>query len=53
MYQDLICLDDTGCVLNEKMTPDAAVMVPDFEIGKRISKIDVVDRNMWSYLGIT
>jgi Fe-S-cluster-containing dehydrogenase component len=29
MYQDRLFLDETGCVLNEKMMPDATAMVPD------------------------
>jgi hypothetical protein len=29
------------------MMPDATAMVPDLEIGKIVSKIDVVGRNMW------
>jgi hypothetical protein len=37
MHQDLIFLDETGCVLNEKMMPHATVMVPDLEIGKKVS----------------
>jgi hypothetical protein len=41
MYQDQIFLDETGCVLNEKMMPDATIMVPDLEIGKKVSNIDV------------
>jgi hypothetical protein len=53
MYQDQILLDETGCVLNEKMMPDATVMVPDLETGKQVSKIDVFGRNMWWYPGIT
>jgi hypothetical protein len=39
MYQDRIFLDETGCVLNEEMMPDATVMVPDLEIGKKVSQI--------------
>jgi hypothetical protein len=49
----LIVLDETGCVLNEKMMPDATEMVPDFEIGKKVSKIHVFGRKMWWYPGIT
>jgi hypothetical protein len=33
-------LDETGCILNEKMTPDVTVTVPDFEIGKKNWKIN-------------
>jgi hypothetical protein len=47
IYQDQIFLDETGWDLNEKMMPDATAMVPDLEIGKIVSKIDVVGRNMW------
>jgi hypothetical protein len=53
MYQDQIFLDETGCVLNEKMIPDATVMVPDLEIGKNVSKINAFGRKMWWYPGIT
>jgi hypothetical protein len=38
MYQDQIFLDQTRCALNEKMMPDASVMVPDLEIGKKMRK---------------
>jgi hypothetical protein len=53
MYQDLIFLGATGRILNEKMMPDATVMVPDLEIGKKVSKINVFGRKMWWYPGIT
>jgi hypothetical protein len=53
MCQDQVFLDETGCVLNEKMMPDATVIVPDLEIGKKISKIIVFGRKMWWYPGIT
>jgi hypothetical protein len=46
MYEDQIVLDETGCVLNEKMMPDATIMVPDLEIGKKVSKINVFKRNV-------
>jgi hypothetical protein len=45
MYQDQIFLDETGCALNEKMMPDVAVMVPDLELGKIVSKIRVFGEN--------
>jgi hypothetical protein len=47
MCQDQIFLDETGCVLNEKMMPDATVMVPDVEIGKKVSSIYVFGGKMW------
>jgi hypothetical protein len=28
------CLDETGCILNEKMMPDVTIMVPELEIVK-------------------
>jgi hypothetical protein len=40
-------------VLNEKMIPDVTVIVPDLEIGKRVSKIHVFGRTMWWYPGMT
>jgi hypothetical protein len=36
-----ILLDETGCVLNEKMMPDVTVMVPELEIDRKVSKINV------------
>jgi hypothetical protein len=51
MYQDQIFLDETECILNEKMMPDATVMVPDLEIGKKVSNIVVFGRKMWWYPG--
>jgi hypothetical protein len=53
MYQDQIFLDETGCVLNEKMMPDATVMVPDLEIEKTMQKIVVFGGKMWWYHGTT
>jgi hypothetical protein len=53
MYQDQIFLDESRCVLNEKMMPDDTVTVPDLEIGKRVSNIYVVGKEMWWYPGIT
>jgi hypothetical protein len=35
-----IFLDETGCVLNEKMMPDLTVMVPELEIDRKVSKIN-------------
>jgi hypothetical protein len=53
LYQDQILLDETGCVLNEKMMPGATVMVLDFEIGKNVSQINVFRRTMRWYPNIT
>jgi hypothetical protein len=36
MYRIRIFLDETGCILNEKMMPD--IMVPELELDKKISK---------------
>jgi hypothetical protein len=36
-----IFLDETGCVLNEKMMPDLTVMVLELEIDRKISKIHI------------
>jgi hypothetical protein len=41
MYHNIIFLDETGCVLNEKMMPDVIAMAPELEMGKNISNIDV------------
>jgi hypothetical protein len=32
-------LDKTGCVPNEKMMPDVAVMVPELEIDRKVSNL--------------
>jgi hypothetical protein len=40
-------------VLNEKMMPDATVMVLDLETIKKLWKIDGFGRTMWWYPGIT
>jgi hypothetical protein len=32
-------LDETGCVLNEKMMPDVTVMVPELEIDRKVLKM--------------
>jgi hypothetical protein len=32
-------LDETGCVLNEKMMPDLTVMAPELEIERKVSNI--------------
>jgi hypothetical protein len=34
-----IFLDETGCVLNEKMMPYVTVMVPELEIDRKIKKM--------------
>jgi hypothetical protein len=34
-------LDETGCILNEKMMPDVTMMVPELEIDKKISKTNI------------
>jgi hypothetical protein len=36
-----IFLNETGCVLNEKMMPDVTVMVPELEIDGKIMKIQI------------
>jgi hypothetical protein len=33
MYQQQMVVDETWCILNEKMMPDVAVMVPELDIG--------------------
>jgi hypothetical protein len=35
MHRNLIFLDETGCVLNEKMMPDVTITVPELEIDKK------------------
>jgi hypothetical protein len=39
--QDYIFLDETGCILNEKMMPDVTIMVPELEIVKNVSKTHI------------
>jgi hypothetical protein len=39
MYRIHIFLDETGCVLNEKMMPDLTVMVPELEIDRQLVNI--------------
>jgi hypothetical protein len=34
MYRNPIFLDETGCIMNEKMMPDLTIMVPELEIVK-------------------
>jgi hypothetical protein len=34
-------LDEAGCILNEKMMPDVPVLVPELEISKKVSNIEV------------
>jgi hypothetical protein len=41
MYKIHIFLDETECVLNEKMMPDLTVMVPELEINRKILKIQI------------
>jgi hypothetical protein len=36
-----VLLDETGRVLNEKMMPDLTVMIPELEIVKQISNINI------------
>jgi hypothetical protein len=38
MYQNQIFLDETGCILNEKMMPGVAVEVLKLETGKNVLK---------------
>jgi hypothetical protein len=40
-----IFLDETGCVLTEKMMPGVAVMVPELEIVRKIFKIYISKEN--------
>jgi hypothetical protein len=41
-----IFLDETWCVLNEKMMPDLAVMVPELETYRKVSKINISEENV-------
>jgi hypothetical protein len=34
-------LDEAGCILNEKTMPDVPVLVPELEISKKVSNIEV------------
>jgi hypothetical protein len=36
-------LDETGCILNENMMPDVTVMVPELEIDREVSKIQMYE----------
>jgi hypothetical protein len=40
-------------VLNEKIMPDVAVLFPELETDKQVSKINVSKEQMWWYVGIT
>jgi hypothetical protein len=44
MYRIHIFLDETGCVLNEKMMADVTIMVPELEIDKKNSKIHISEK---------
>jgi hypothetical protein len=35
-------LDETGCILSEKMMPDVSITVPDLEIGKKHIGLQIV-----------
>jgi hypothetical protein len=41
MFRIHIFLDETGCVLNEKMMPDLTATVPELEIDRKVSNINV------------
>jgi hypothetical protein len=47
MYQNHIFLYETGCVLNEKMMPDVAAMVPELEADKKNIKNGKSHLNMY------
>jgi hypothetical protein len=48
MYRNHIFLDETGCVLNEKMMPDLTVMLPELGIDRKISKIFISNEKRMS-----
>jgi hypothetical protein len=37
MYQNHICPDENGCILNKKMMPDITATVPELEMDKQQS----------------
>jgi hypothetical protein len=45
MFRIHIFLDETRCGLNEKMLPDLTVMVPEREIDRRLSNINISRKN--------
>jgi hypothetical protein len=40
-YRIQIFLDETGCVLNEKMMRGVTIMVLELEVGEEVSKTDI------------
>jgi hypothetical protein len=40
-------LDETRCILNEKMMPDVTIMVPELDIDKKMSKPDSSMDKLW------
>jgi hypothetical protein len=40
-----IFLGETGCVLNEKMMPDVAVMVLELELDRKVLRINISEKN--------
>jgi hypothetical protein len=46
MDQTHIFLDETGCILNEKMMPDVAITVPELEIVKNTSDINISTKKL-------
>jgi hypothetical protein len=41
-----ICLDETGCILNEKMMPDVTITVSELEIDKNTSDINISTKKL-------
>jgi hypothetical protein len=46
MDQHYIILDETGCILNEKMMPDVTIKVPDLELANYTSDINVSTKKL-------
>jgi hypothetical protein len=46
MYRIHVCLNETGCVLNEKMMPDITIIVPELEI---VLKLNMPKTNISMY----
>jgi hypothetical protein len=49
--QNHIFLDETGCILNEKMMPDVTITVPDLEIDKKTHRTSMFLRRNFRTLG--